>query len=46
MASPEDKLYIERGLTLYVVDYDKENELEFHALEADWNNGDITVIDE
>ena len=46
MASPEDKIYIERGLTLYVVDYDKETDLESHALEADWNNGDMLIIPE
>ena len=43
-ASDDDKEYAENGLILYVVDYDKENELESVALEANFNNGDIEIV--
>ena len=43
--SPEDQLYMEKGYSLFIIDYDKENDLEAeHALQDDWENGDIQLI--
>lgn len=43
-AAAKDMEYIEKGYTLYFVDYDKAGESEPVVLQADWENGDIQLI--
>ena len=42
--SDEDKDIVSQGYSMYMVKYDRENEIEPFALAWDWENGDLELL--
>ena len=42
--SEEDADIVNQGYTLYMVQYDNEDQIEPFALKWDWDNGDLKLL--